>query len=198
MAMNTINNNIGIDLDDVLADTTPALISFHNDFYGTRLKRDGFHSQFYVNVWGETLEDAIRKVQEFHDSAYFDNIKPVNGSAKFIDSLYLKNDLYIITSRKEAFIEKTILWINRYFSGKFKGIYFSDNYHVGYNGKKTKTQICLEIGAKLMIEDSLEYSKECSKSGIRVILLDCPWNQSEDIPGVERVYSLDEAAGKIK
>ena len=33
MAMNTINNNIGIDLDDVLADTTPALISFHNDFY---------------------------------------------------------------------------------------------------------------------------------------------------------------------
>lgn len=198
MKMNTRSNRVGIDLDDVLADTIHALISFHNDFYGTSLKKYNFHSQFYCNVWGGTIEDAIRKIQEFHDSAYFDNIRPVNGSAKFIDSLYLKNDLYIITSRREAFIEKTISWLGRHFPGKFKGIYFSDNHYIGYNGKKTKTQICLEIGAKVMIEDSLEYSKECGKSGINVILLDCPWNQSKDIPGVERVYSLDEAAGKIK
>ena len=41
---------LAVDIDEVLARFTPAVIQFHNDNYGSNLKLDDFHSYEFYQV----------------------------------------------------------------------------------------------------------------------------------------------------
>jgi uncharacterized HAD superfamily protein len=45
----------------------------------------------------------------------------------------------------------------------------------------------------IMIDDNLPTVIECAEKGIKALLLDHPWNQTESLPtDVTRVFSWDE------
>jgi len=90
---------IALDLDDVLLDFIPALATFHNKRYGTSLTKKDFHSYYFADVWGGTVDEAIQKMHIFYDSKYFDNMLPVEGSVEGVNYLKKEHDLLIATSR---------------------------------------------------------------------------------------------------
>lgn len=71
---------IAIDLDEVIAGFLDAFIKYHNDAYQTNFNKLDFFSYKFWKVIGGTREEAIHKVYYFHDSSYFDQIKPLDGA----------------------------------------------------------------------------------------------------------------------
>ncbi len=192
--------NIGIDLDEVLADFLPALIAFHNATYQTSLVRENFSSYRFWEVWGDTREEAIEKVYEFYQTPYFQQITPVNESKRELEKVKLarpKNSFYVITSRQEDISEATKNWIGHHFQNIFSGIFFTNHY--SRSGKvKTKKEFCETLEIDLLVEDSLDYALECFTPSRKILLLDCPWNQKDFLPaGIQRVYSWKETAEEI-
>lgn len=184
---------IAIDIDDVLADFVTSLCRFHNDKYGTSLTRENFHSYRVSEVWGGTDEEAISKIFEFHDSRYFRDIAPVDGSIEAINNLSKRFDLAVLTSRHRKFEPETVEWLETYFHGAFTNkIYFSHNSYADFGNTKRKSDFCMEINIAFLIEDSLEYAKECRRTGTRVYLFDRPWNRKEEPTGITRVKNWQE------
>ncbi|MBI2667033.1 hypothetical protein HYX13_05460 [Candidatus Woesearchaeota archaeon] len=192
--------NIGVDVDEVLADFVPALIAFHNTAYQTSFTREQFSSYRFWEVWGGTREQAIEKVYLFYQTSYFQQIVPVKGSQRELEKLKSfgpENSFYIITSRQKDISEATNSWVKQHFPNIFSEIFFTNHY--SRSGKvKTKKEICEILEIDLLVEDSLDYALECSAPSRRILLLDCPWNQKNPMPPeIQRVFSWSEIAEEI-
>ncbi len=188
---------IGIDLDEVLADFTGAIIKFHNKAFNTSFQKEHFHTYEFWRIWGGTASDAAKEINEFYKSRHFENINPVFGSRKGVDILSKKHNLKIITARQNYIADKTKKWLDNHFADKFSEIHFANHYSpIGKSVKKS--EICSKINIDLMVEDRLEYAKDCVSVGKNVLLFDCPWNQSADLPeNIKRVYSWEEIVERI-
>ena len=188
---------IGIDLDEVVADTMPAVIHFHNRKYGTDFKKGDFYSYHFWDVWGGTKDEAIKKMYDFFATDHFAKINPVAGSLVAINTLKENgHELFVITGRQNEIIEETEKWIKKHFPEIFSGIHFANSY--GLTGHPIKkSAICAQLGIKIMIDDDMDHAKDLTKFGIKVLLFDQPWNQDNLEGDIERVFSWKEIINKI-
>lgn len=191
---------IGIDIDDVLLDLIGTLSEYHNFVYGTSLTKEDFHTFYFNEVWGGTLEQAIFKAYQFVESPFFDKMKVIPFAQKAIS--FLKKDHYLvnITSRLESSEKKTAGQIHNFFGGAFSEIHFTNEWVK--DRKKSKQDVCSDLSLNLFIDDSLENVKKCSSKGINCFLFgNYKWNQcfKEDLPdNVSRVENWKEALIEIK
>lgn len=183
---------IGVDFDEVLADTWSAVIKFHNERHGTAWQRAAIRTSKFWEGLGETQEESYRKVDEFCQTNYFKNIQPVIGSRTGVRQLRRRgHELVIITTRPGYLARATEIWLDCYFPGQFAGVFHSP--------EGGKSDLCLEHQAKILIEDDWENASECAAKGIRVLLLDSPWNQSSNLGSlITRVSSWAELMGVLK
>lgn len=189
--------NIAVDNDEILFDLHGQLLLFHNEVYGTELKKKDFISYNFHEVWGGTPKEAARKISEFFESVYFKNLKPTEGSQNAMN--YLKqrgNTLYVVTGRIHALAEKTESDIQKYFPEIFSGICFANTY--GTNGvKEKKSVLCRKLNSKIIIEDDLLHVNDCAKSGISVLVHDYPWNQGVLLENATRFVDWKQATNLI-
>ena len=195
---------IGIDCDEPLADFNAHLCLWMNATYGTDYKKNNIFSYKLWDIWKCSKEEAIRRIEHFYKED-LENVPPVDGSVAAVNSLAQEHELLVITSRFRQAIPKTIPWINRHFPNKFSDVIFTKNYAAGGN-EKTKAHICKELGVDILIEDFIQYSLECNKLGIPVILFNTPWNQDTELPeginklppGIVRAKDWKEVLEKIE
>jgi uncharacterized HAD superfamily protein len=188
---------IGIDLDDVVADSVAAMAAFHNERYGTSLKREDFVNYDLWKIWGGDRLDAIKKIEEFFLTDHFANISPVAGSVSGIAALKgMGHELYAVTARSDIAIRPTEVWIKKHFPDAFRGVHFANHFNLHKEPRK-KSEICKELGIGLLIDDSMENAKDCAAANIKVFLLDYPWNQGDLPDGVKRVFSWEEIVSKL-
>lgn len=183
---------IGIDIDEVLANTLNGVIAFHNERYGTCFKKEDFFSYDCDEVWGGTREETIRKWYAFFETDHFSSVDPIAGALPALQILKENgHELFAITARPLVIAPQTNAWINSYFPGIFSGIHFGNR--AGYDGvKKRKSEMCAELGITVIVEDDLYHAVDCAECGIRVLLLDHPWNQRELPANVYRMFSWDD------
>jgi len=174
-----MKRKIAIDIDDVLADFHTALLNWHNDNYGTSLRTEDIKTYFFNQVWGGTIEETIKKVNNFHNSVYSQKIIPIIYSVSSIDILSKENELFVVTSRASFLEKETKIWLDKFFQNKFSGIFHSSNHYTQVeNSGKNKLEICRELNASVLIDDSLDYIKQCASTNIKGILFgDYPWNR---------------------
>jgi uncharacterized HAD superfamily protein len=185
---------IGIDVDEVLANTLDVFFEFHNDLYGTHANKNQMKSYYLMDILGGTHAEILEKWEEFYKSDYFYRIQPVNGAAKAISTLQYNHTLYIITARPEHTREMTELWVKNCIDEKCPQIYFANS-----EGGKKKSEVCKELGVELHIDDSFEFGLDCVENDVRVLLMDGPWNRHETlVSGMTRVHSWDEVLANIE
>lgn len=183
---------IGIDIDEVIADTLTAMIEFHNSVYETDLRRTDFGSYRFWETWGGTHEEAIQKVFDFFATDHFASISPVAGSLSALTILKERgHNLFAITGRHSELVEKTEQWVFHYFPEVFSEIHFVNTFSLTQPVRK-KSAVCKQLGVTLMIEDDIDHARDCAAQGIDTILLDYPWNQGEVPTNVYRVSSWDD------
>lgn len=188
---------IGIDFDDILFDFNHKYCQFHNERYGTNLCFDDIYTYDLRAVWNIDMDEAIRRVHEFIFSQMHDEVIPVSGSVETIKELRNYYELHLITSREEKFKDKTLNWLNKHFFNLFHKIHFTNSFGKNKN-KKKKSEVCIENGIELMIEDAPIYATDLAEKGIEVLLLDKPWNRVDTHPLVKRVYDWKEIEKILK
>jgi uncharacterized HAD superfamily protein len=186
--MKTKMNRYCVDIDDTLLDFVGTYILFHNPMYKTNLKKEDFKEYSFNYARKGTMKQAEDSVNLFYETPFFREMKPFPNAMEVIQKLKEKNELFIVTSRPLKIQDKTFEWVSKYFPNIFSGIIFASNHYTkAKNSGKTKAEICFDLNASLLIDDSLIYSQECVAKGIESILLDSPWNQNGNIPGITRV-----------
>ena len=181
---------IAIDLDDVLSNTYEVFIEFINERIETPIRFNDMINYHLHEILKISRGKEIEAIREFDNSKFFDMIEKKEGSSEAIKDLKKKYELAVITSRPLDIRNQTVNWINKHFP-EIKNVYFINKDY--YNETKSKAEICKEINAEIIIEDNLDYAKECLKENIRVLLFDCPWNRKNNLgKGIIRVHSWDE------
>jgi hypothetical protein len=118
----------------------------------------------------------------FYKSHHFqDRLDPIPHARDTLLRLKDKFDLHVVTSRQFAIQDATLEWIETHFPGVFSMIHFGNHY--SREGKvRSKAEICKDIGAVLLIDDSLQYAYQCHSSNIPVLLFgEYAWNQKHSV-----------------
>ncbi|KAG6844335.1 hypothetical protein H0H87_007693 [Tephrocybe sp. NHM501043] len=154
---------IAIDLDDVLSQTNQM-----NPFWGTP-------------------QETFIKVKEFYATDRIFNTNIVTGSREGVQALKIMGfRLVIVTARTEDNADESWEWVNKHFPGLFDSIIctgqFKDAHKTGHEvvTKLSKAQVCADLGAVLLIDDSAENALQCAtyKEPTRVLLFgDYEWNK---------------------
>lgn len=189
------NGVIAVDIDDTLADFIGPMAEFHNRNYGTNLKREDFKTYYLRNAFGCELDEAIKRVDRFIEDG-LERITPFPDALDITKELSKNNRLIIVTSRREELKCLTLSWLDRNFPNVFSEVHFSHN-HYTQTGGKMKHEICEEVDADIIIEDSLDYALKCCKNH-KVFLYDSPWNQRDNLPeGITRVYNWKDIGRRL-
>ena len=175
---NQLRQTIAIDIDDVLADTTDALRLWSNELSGSNLteehfKEEGEYWGYYERVWDQHNISDVLRYADFHSALIRDEIAiPLLPGAEFaINELRKRFDIILITSRSGDLEGVTRSWLKDNFGNHGIKLYFAKNNRYSTESeKKSKGQLCKELGASLLIDDSVQHCESALAEDIDVIL----------------------------
>lgn len=188
-----MRQTIAIDIDDVLFDFTNRYLSFHNEQYGTAFDIGHITSINLYEATGGTPEDDIRKIEQFQTTTDHLDGHPAAESLDVLRRLGKSCDLVVVTARQTAIRERTRRWIERHFPGVFREVRFANYWEVSLP-LVSKGEVCVELGVDVIVDDQLNYLKDCADKGVRGILFgDYPWNAgATDNPLIRKARSWHE------
>ncbi|MBI3379276.1 hypothetical protein HY029_00815 [Candidatus Gottesmanbacteria bacterium] len=188
---------IGIDIDNVIADSYPLYIDAFNKEFGTTVQYEEiFH--FYYLEKNVGIEEA--KVSEFiesivHSEEFQLRIPPVVNALSIIKK-WIKQGYWIhyITSRPIDTKNETLKWLKKHgfwVKGVTLDLYNEKEHNFKHISRinNYKRDIADKKKLDIFIEDSLDISKSLD---IPVYLIDRPWNQGTLPENVKRVKNWEE------
>jgi uncharacterized protein len=186
---------IGIDIDEIIVEFSLGYLELFNKQYNKNIKFEDLFSYSLCEPLEISREESLKLAEEYQNSEEFDNIKIVPGAQEGINFLGKTHDLIFITSRPQQIKEKTEIFLKKLFS--------NFNLKVFFSGGRTesgisKSEICLAQRIDILIEDDLLHALDCAEKGIKVILLDKPWNQKVTSENILRAKNWNEILKKIK
>lgn len=190
---------IGIDLDDVTVALMDGLLAYHNKKYKTNWSPMDHIEWDLHKFWQCTPQEAMKRVYDFYESDYMDNLLPMIGAVQGIKQLNKKHYIYFITSRPYFIEEKTKKWLNKYFPDTSIPLYLTNQYSPGREKSLKKSDICKNLNISHIIEDSPSNITDCTLNGIQVLLYNRPWNTAiENNDFITRVYGWNDVLDILK
>ncbi len=186
---------IGIDLDDVLADSLPHYLQAFS-------RRFGLTIGLADAAW--RISDRFPQIprQEVHEfftelieAGFFSSRPLLPGAKEAVERLAQDGHrLFIITGRAPRDEALTRSWLTQVgLVSRFEAVIHRAREPVG----RHKSGAASELRLDLFIEDELAVATDVAKTAIQVLLYDHPWNQGA-LPGnVCRVRSWTEALRRI-
>lgn len=187
---------IGIDIDEIIVEFAKGYLGLYNKKHSRNIK---FEDLFTYSLWkplGISKKEAFELAEEYYSSHLFDNLELVEGAEEGIKELNVDHKLVFITSRPDHIKEKTEVFFKKIFPNLNLEVVYSSNSYLETNGK-TKSEICKNQGVDVLIEDDIDYALDCADNGIRLILLDKPWNKKEEHSNIIRVKNWNEILKEI-
>lgn len=182
---------IGIDVDDVLAESLPGYLEAFRRRFGREVRIEEAAWEIFrrypeipaTQMWGFFSE---------LESSDFLGTRPVYPEAVgAVKSLAADGHrLFVVTGRLTQHREHTRRLLQR--AGLLE--FFDDLVHREHEAAADyKPRIVREMKLDLLIEDELHVALAAAVVPIPVLLFDRPWNQAELPPGITRVMGWDHA-----
>ncbi len=190
---------IGTDLDEIVIEWVRSYLKFFNKRYRKSVRFEDIKSYDLWKPLGISREEAFSLADEFYETPEFKNLQLVEGAKEGLMTLAEKNELFFITSRPRYIERQTSNFLKRNFDG-----ILNENFDVFYSGDvfgngKTKAEICEELRIEIFFEDRRESAVDVARKGIKVLLLDKPWNQyGKCNDNVKRVDDWNKILEEIK
>ena len=171
---------------DIYAVLFPFVDTFsrwHNQEYGTDLSRDDFNSYEFNDTLGVSVPETVHRVHQFLSMDHvLRGVEPLEHSMSAISKLSGEYSLKAITARHPQFEGVTRDYLLRYFTNNIVEMTLVGT-EATMNQVRTKAEVCLEVGAIALIDDSTKHVSECVEGGITGILFgDYPWNRVNSLP----------------
>ena len=195
---------IAIDCDDVLVDTAQDLLQFYNQKYGTSLDETNFYATDVdpVRFGVATFHEVIERFSERFLMLEHLEIAPSQSTIEAIQRIASAHELHIITGRSSAMERATLAMVNKYFKGCFTTIehtnYITADKHAV---KRTKGEVCRQIGADVLIDDYIEHVRNVIAAGVphAIIFGDFDWGKRGSLPdNTKRCVSWREVEAEIE
>ena len=179
---------LATDIDEVLFPFLQEFSGWHNQEYGTNLEADDFKSYEFSDTLGLSVPETVHRVHTFLsvDHSFF-GVSPLEESQEAISKLGEQYKLVAVTARHPQFKKSSLNYLRKFFDDKITDITL-----VGTSATvdvlRSKAEVCKELGAIALIDDSVVHVTGCAEVGIDGILFgDYPWNQTDELPeGVVR------------
>lgn len=183
---------IGIDIDNVIADSYPAYLIKYNAIYQAKVSLKEVLDFYYLN---DLAKKSGRKVVNFIDELVIDeefqlNIPPLSEAAEIINSWLKKGfGIHYVTARPKEVTNITIAWLKKhnFWLRAVKVDLYDERKHrsdVDY-----KRSVAQKNNFNFFIEDNLTIAKGMH---IKVFLVDQPWNQGKLPVNIVRVANFRE------
>jgi len=192
---------VGVDADGVLTDMSAWNIREGKKFF----KKEPVNPNGYgpCDIFGVSKKEEF-VFGLFNLDNYCSKEPPRDGAVEVLNKL--KNDgheFHEITARKFTTFNNVLgshyrklfeKWLNKHFSGVFKSIeYCSET-----DSPTDKLIACSKLGVNVMVEDKPEVAIHLANNGIKVLLVDAPYNKELEHPNMIRVNNWHEVYEQIK
>ena len=105
---------------------------------------------------------------------------PSQDALDVINGLSSRYELHVVTARQDFLTDATERMLDKYFSGVFDSIIFTNHFS---DKSRSKADVCNELNAKYLIDDHLHHAEIAASQGIEVLLFgDYPWNKADSLP----------------
>jgi hypothetical protein len=145
---------VAVDRDDVLALHFEALAEFAREHYGSTHEANAYYAD-KATLWNVTPEVAEERMWEFNRAGLHATFKPKAGSIEALTRLSARYNFAVVSKQIKDNVKAVEEWTTRLFPEIFEAIYFT---HPFEGDTRTKTDVCMEIGAVALIDDAL---KDC-------------------------------------
>ena len=192
---------IGIDIDNVLAESYPAYLTRFNSQFGVEIKMEEIREFYFLDKYVKDKKKGRRRdMINFIDEMMFDaefqtNIPPIEDSIGVIKKWSkLGYQIHFVTARPVTIRKMTEDWLNKhgYMVPGAKLDLYDNKKHI--NDTDFKREIADKNNINVFIEDAIEIAMGMD---IPVFLLDRPWNRGNLKKNIKRVYSWAEIEGKL-
>lgn len=185
---------LACDVDEVLFPLLDNFLEDYNQTNGTDIATRQFMTYDFDKPLGLSVPETVDVLYEYLHTDH-SHIEPLEGVEDALGRLSKKFDLEIVTARHPQFEMATLRWLQEKIPMKFRSIKL-----IGYAAimekPVTKAEVCHELGAVALIDDSVEHVVTCAENGVEGVLFgDYYWNQTKELPpGVTRCESWQQVA----
>lgn len=170
---------VACDFDEIFFPFMTNFLKDHNDRFGTDHSIEEILTYELEQDIGIDFSEAVDRVYAFNNLDCL-HIDPLEDSVDAVHRLSGKYDLEIVTARHPMHAGNTKKWASMHYGDIFRGMAF-----IGHPGAvenyRTKAEVCREIGAIALIDDSLSHVSLAAESGVEGLLFgNYPWNQTEN------------------
>ena len=178
---------IAVDVDEVLASFLHSFCAYYHRVRGPTLP-DGrvIHPSLFLSYHFSHLlggeEEAAQVVSSFIEgpSPEFLSIPPLEDARAVLTALAPRCELVVVTSRNESISHITRAWLDAHFPSIFVRAVHTNAYARPGEVRRTKGEVCKELGALTLIDDNLHYAMEASTHLPSVILFGSySWNGAQ-------------------
>ena len=188
---------IGVDIDEVLGELLGLFIELHNLENSTSIQVEDVSDYSLAKLFGCTQEEIDKRIERFFRQGNGSRILPVDGAVEAIQNLARDHELIVISARPKLFEQQTIHWLDTHFPGAFSEVHFVDEVSMEADAL-AKAELCRQFGIDVMVEDSHKNAHACSEHVARVFLMDRPWNRTDVLGNVSRVFVWNEVVQSIR
>lgn len=198
---------IGLDLDDILAESLPRFIEAFERRFRIPVKLEEAAWDLSARNPQISLEAYRAFLRELDRQGFFGEVALYPEAKAAVERLHaLGHRLYIVTGRLPMNEGVTFRWLEaKGLRGYFEGVLHKEGVRVSEYKKRTASRLGLEV----FLEDELHVALALASSSpqpltpnpqprsLAVLLFDRPWNQGPLPSGVLRIHSWQEALETI-
>jgi uncharacterized HAD superfamily protein len=172
---------IGIDIDNVIAETVPVVLPEINHTFGSTLKcKDVYMYDFHaiLGISEFDMENKFWKKRKLIEKLFM-QAKPVRGAQNAINKLSKNNEIILVTDRPQEYMNITKKWLDKWHMP------YNEIRHMvsGIRGKHTYAEFRKNhgFGFDVFIDDKLEEVILIAEYCPLVFLYKRPWNATKNI-----------------
>jgi len=170
---------IGVDIDNVIADTEKEVRRILFEKRGVKLEREDIVNYSLENIAGIERDDLADIIDMFNHGDIFLGLEVIEGARETMENLKRYHRIVLVTSRPASTEDKTKRWLAKE-QIPYDELHFAGESKV--NG----------IPYELFLEDQGNFARELAEDGTFVLLFDAPWNRELVHENINRVYNWQD------
>lgn len=177
--------NIGIDIDGTL--TVPDFwIDTMNKYFSKNIKYSEIKAYDWLEIYDIGFDEFDKFYKTYGPKMHYE-AQLREGVKEVINKWSKDYSLNYITARQKWLEDTTKRWLNKHnLPGKTFVL-----------GSHNKLPVAKELGCKVFIEDNVNVATSLAKAGIKVLLIDCPYNKGPLDKNIKRVYNWVEIKKEV-
>lgn len=176
---------IGVDIDNVVAEFEAAFRAWINRHAGLSLRRRDITRYRFAECCSLSHEEVAALFRGFVEAGHLRRLSLIPHARAALGELSQEAEVCLVTSRpsEAGIVADTRHWLSRKGLSQARLIFAERKWEVAG-------------GFGLFIEDSPEQARGLAERGVRVLLLDYPWNRTVAHPNIRRIGSWREVGSR--